>query len=366
MPFQPINYANIAPQGNPWVRDFVENMTKGYQAGRLPYETQQAEQKQDLDNKKQQLANVMQILKNREQPQKFDADQAKTWSDVGLNNANTSRVNAESQMPFGGKEVGGAIGQSMWLNYIGKKYGQNSPEYVSAKNAYDLDQQKTQTLNKYRSGLTDTMQKRFASPLAKLQQEKADIMNGYMPGTNTPLPPEQQQSLLDQNELDTLKVTSDAKAREKSRFATNIDNTINNINTKDLLQYGGIQGQANLKKDMLSSAIGKPSDNYIRYQKALTNAQLLSKQVRQFYGDSIQPKVGEELQELANPATWLNNPQVAQAKYNAFVKTLGQETGTYKKSLKSTAPYEENSSKSSSSGKATLKYNPATGKLEAM
>jgi predicted small metal-binding protein len=93
MPFQPFNYANITPQGNPWAQNFVENLTKGFQAGRLPFETGQAEQKQDLENKKQQLANVMQIMLNREQPEKFSAEQADTLSRVGLNNANASNIN---------------------------------------------------------------------------------------------------------------------------------------------------------------------------------------------------------------------------------------------------------------------------------
>ena len=74
MAFQPQNYANIAPQGNSWVRDFIDNLTSGYKAGRLPYETGQLEQKQDLDNKNQGLLNIFQGEKNNEQVPKFNSD----------------------------------------------------------------------------------------------------------------------------------------------------------------------------------------------------------------------------------------------------------------------------------------------------
>ena len=93
MPFQPINYSNIEPQGNPFLRNIVESLTSGYKAGRLPYETNQLEQKQNLDNTHQHLANIMSNMLNIEQPDKFKADQAHTWSETGFNNANTNKIN---------------------------------------------------------------------------------------------------------------------------------------------------------------------------------------------------------------------------------------------------------------------------------
>jgi len=64
MPFQPINFANIEPQGNPGLRDFVANLAKGYQIGQLPQQlARQAEQ--------ERLANAMKSLLLLEQPQKF-------------------------------------------------------------------------------------------------------------------------------------------------------------------------------------------------------------------------------------------------------------------------------------------------------
>ena len=64
MPFNPINFANIKPQGNPFFRDFVDNLASGYKAGQLP--GQLARQK-----KQEEIANAMQQLLLDEQPQKF-------------------------------------------------------------------------------------------------------------------------------------------------------------------------------------------------------------------------------------------------------------------------------------------------------
>lgn len=94
MPFQPQNYADIAPQGNPWVRDFVENLAKGYKAGRLPYETGQEEQKN-------QLANAWQEMLNKEQPQKFASDQ----KDAELKQAFQAMLNQEQPAKFGSDQA---------------------------------------------------------------------------------------------------------------------------------------------------------------------------------------------------------------------------------------------------------------------
>ena len=42
MPFQPINFANIAPQGNPFIRDLVESLVSGYAASQVPLPDQMA------------------------------------------------------------------------------------------------------------------------------------------------------------------------------------------------------------------------------------------------------------------------------------------------------------------------------------
>ena len=55
MPFQPIDFARIDPQGNPFLRDFVQNLAAGYKAGQLP-------QQLERQGEQERLANAMQSL----------------------------------------------------------------------------------------------------------------------------------------------------------------------------------------------------------------------------------------------------------------------------------------------------------------
>lgn len=66
MPFQPIDFANIAPQGNPFIRDLVDNLSSAYKAGQIPAQLQR-------DRTKEEIANSKNKLLLDEQPQLFKA-----------------------------------------------------------------------------------------------------------------------------------------------------------------------------------------------------------------------------------------------------------------------------------------------------
>ncbi len=111
MPFQPINFANIKPQGNPVFRDLVENLATGYQAGQLPQQLERQRKKEELANAMQtllveeqpqkfgeesqgrQLQNVFQTLLNKEQPQKFGSEMSSAAIARALQQANINRTN---------------------------------------------------------------------------------------------------------------------------------------------------------------------------------------------------------------------------------------------------------------------------------
>lgn len=110
MPFQPINFANIKPQGNPFFRDLIENLASGYQAGQLPQQLERQRQKEELANAMQkllveeqpqkfgeesqgrQLGNAMQALLNQEQPQKFGSEMSSASVARALQQANINRM----------------------------------------------------------------------------------------------------------------------------------------------------------------------------------------------------------------------------------------------------------------------------------
>lgn len=111
MPFQPINFANIEPQGNPGLRDFVANLAQGYKAGQLPSQLARHAEQEKLANamksllleeqpqkfgeesQQRQLKNAFQSLLNQEQPQKFGSEMKSDAVARALNQANINRLN---------------------------------------------------------------------------------------------------------------------------------------------------------------------------------------------------------------------------------------------------------------------------------
>ena len=75
----------------------------------------------------------------------------------------------------------------------------------------------------------------------------------------------------------------------------------------------------------------------------MTAAEILAKQVRQFYGASITPQVDKDLRKLTNPTNWLVSPKVAKEKFNQFKEILETEKHTIFQALKTPEAYEEGS-----------------------
>jgi hypothetical protein len=157
MPFKPIDFANIQPQGNPFFRDLVENLAKGYQAGQLPAQMQRQKQKEELENalnklhleeeptkfgeesQKRQLENALSKYKVQEEPQRFGSEQSTAAMERALHQTNINKINQEAALPFAGHLPSGEIGQAFALNMIKAKYGEDSQVYKDAKERYDVD-----------------------------------------------------------------------------------------------------------------------------------------------------------------------------------------------------------------------------------
>lgn len=142
-----------------------------------------------------------------------------------------------------------------------------------------------------------------------------------------------------QNRSDMLaqKKTTDSNARQRNLFAANIEKTLASINTDDLVQYAGRPFSKFANEAV--APWGKESTNYDNYMKSYTAAQLLATQVRQFYGDSIQPSMIQRLEQLTNSATWRNNPALAKLQLDQTISILQKEMGTYREAMQGTAPY---------------------------
>ncbi len=256
-------------------------------------------------------------------------------SQIAMHMAQTRRSNQLADMPFGG-QLAGPAKEAFALELLKGKYGEDSNVYKDAVQSYNANVHAKEGLTNYRGALTDTAQKRASSPLAKTAQELEEINAGFMPGTNgqVKLDPEQQQSLSGQYQLKMQKDVSDAQTRQKVNLATNIDKTLDSITPEILVKPSGIRGATWLKQEQLKAANNNESEEYKVYRENVAKSNLLAKQVRQFYGESIQPTMTAKIEKMTNPTNWLSNPRVAVREFNAFKDILKKETQTYKDALK--------------------------------
>lgn len=264
-------------------------------------------------------------------------------SQIAMHMAQAQRSNQLSSMPFAG-QLAGPAKEAFALELLKNQYGEDSPVYKNAQHAYETNISAKEGLTNYRGALSETANKRAASSLGKTAQELQEVNSGFMPGTNgqIKLSSEQQETLKGQYELKLQKEVSDAQTRQKVNIATNIDKTLDSIDPKSLVSPSGIKGALWLKKQQSLAPLGKESEEYKSYQENLSKANLLAKQVRQFYGESIQPSMTAKIESMTNPTTWLSNPEIAIRQFNAFKNILKKETQTYVDATKHPISQEKN------------------------
>ncbi len=327
MPIQPINYLNSPILKSPWEQDFVGLLQKGMQ---LRHEPQRLLRQQEQE----QLANLLGRQKSQFNEAELPFAPQKAQADIDYRLAQTKLAEQQAENPML-NQLTGIAKEAAGLEYLRNVHGENSGVYKDARRKFEAELEASGILNDYRRSLSGTNEKRASTTLGKTEMEMADIIN------RKDLSTEEKRSMIGRYELSRQKQISDSDSRKRALFASNVDKTLDQINPKDLTQYGGAKGVARLQVDKLKAAAGKETKEYSNYQKSLTGAKLLAKQIRQFYGDSITPQVQEQLSEMVNPATWANNPKIALDKFNQFKKILQSETGTYRSALKETKEFNE-------------------------
>jgi hypothetical protein len=256
----------------------------------------------------------------------------------------------------------GDVANALYVEQMKNQYGENDPRYLEAKRAHDMALQGHQSLIDYRGVLNQTAGIRATSPLGKLLAEgrgqgATDILRGGQGGAqqvsqpantpenarykvgeqyyndsgepvydNNPRTPDERKAY----EQAIGKGTTDAAIRNKIPYAENVKITMDSIVPEDLVQYSGPEGSYKFGVDSIKAALGKPPPEFMAYQTALTGAKTLSKQLRQFWGDSIQPSAMDKIDQLTNPSEWKKNPQVALQQFNQLKKITDQELQTFK------------------------------------
>lgn len=237
----------------------------------------------------------------------------------------------------------GDVANALYVEQLKAQYGENDPRYLQAKNAHDMTMRGHQSLMDYRTQLSNLAPYRAATPEEKLVAAKEGkgvlqkfaggavgngaVKPGMVSGDDGHTISEEEARVYNQA---LGKKTTDAAIRNKIPYAENVRITMSNIVPEDLVQYSGLMGQINYLKDFSKAAIGTPPENFMAYQRALTGAKTLSKQLRQFWGDSIQPAATDKIDQLTNPSYWNKNPEVALQQFNQLRKITDQELETFK------------------------------------
>lgn len=325
---------------------------------------------------------------------KYAPDQAE--AELALKKAQAQQAEAFSKLP-GGYQLPGVAGQVQAIDAIGKAVGYDNPLYLQAKNAWELDQQSQRQSMAYQQALTQTLPQRIlttpgkliteanrtaetgtpevnlnisesnqknkslpsltSSQLLKLRQYYND--NGIIDPSIMPENKESQvlnkpdsialpsskkgldsKQIYDFYQLQIQKGASTSDAQKRNLFASNIEKTLNSINPDDLVRYSGAGGTTKrLIEEYALAPFGKESKEYDSYANSLNASELLAKQVRQFYGDSIQPAMAKKIEKLTNPSTWSNNPKLAKELFLNFKKILESEMSTYRNSIQNVKSY---------------------------
>lgn len=265
--------------------------------------------------------------------------------------AEVEAAKQRARLPFGGASIPGAAGQVVGLEMLKGLFGENSEQYRQAVRAFNLDQMSDESRIGYQDMLTKTAPQRALTPYGKTLFETSNVEAGNSP-TGSPWSPEHpapasQKDIAGGYKLLSIKNQSDPQARARALSATNIDKTLDMIDPDSLTQYAGV-GQLGKKFQEGLAPFGKEDKSYDLYIKSKQAAKLLAKQVRQFYGESIQPEMAQKLEDLADPANWQNNPRLAKELFEEVEQILRNETATYREALRNPDVYNEQKSANAS------------------
>lgn len=308
-----------------------------------------------LDDKQKEYANALKGKALEHYEEKFDMAR-------DLNDARIAKLNNKS--PTNVIKPNGKVANIAWVKEQLKDPNIDAEYADQLKQSLIDEKERVEAGTERSKKLTDTQDARSQTNQGKLLQEANDVRDGYLPGTGRSQKfdsPEIQKFYQNQYDLKLQKERSDSVTRNRAIYAGLVDNTFDNINVDKLVQFGGIQGE--IEKRLAQGQLVPEADQkkYRDYKEEIAKVQVLAKQIRQFYGDSISPSNLQKLEQISNPAKWSESPAAAKAQFEAFKKIVKQETGIYRGALSSISPFQNNDKGSGNQDKV---LNLATGEFE--
>jgi hypothetical protein len=335
MPFQPINFLNaqILEPTKVFPDDLGQKMAQAYSLYKMPEKFAQesetakianAFKQMEIKSKESQMERMKELL-----PIESGLKQAQTQD--YLQKIETNKRLQNSPLGFLQHIAPGDAGvlQSIYE-------AEQSTDPIARNFAKDLRRSfetniaNKQSIQNQRKIYADTRQYAISPTMTKLNTDLDDINSGFMPGTGKKqlISEDKQNELRSQYEAKLEKESEQTQIIQRRRYAANIEKTINSIDPKILTQYSGANG---LKRywEQVKAPFGQESSEYDSWSNMFNKAHMFATQVRQFYGESIQPSMREKLEKLTDPSGWISNPDLALSNYNSIVDILRKETSTY-------------------------------------
>lgn len=321
------------PRDYSGISNLLQNALSGYKISQEPAAMGRKAESEELANALQQMA-----LDHK--PREMELKDA-------LMEAQTQAAQRKS-------ELGGVTPTGSLANFIASNPNATREQIQNEyKRLQNLEEDYKRARIERSDVLNQSQGTRGATQTTKMLQEIADAEAGFAPGTmrKETMSPEKRDETINRLHQKMYKEVTDPKTRERLGYAKNVDITLNNMSPSALTRYAGVDGKKELIKQKALAAQNKPtSPEYQEYLKNQQLAKLLSKQVRQFYGDSIQPKSMQTIEKLASPDFWFTKPDQAELLFNTFANTLRQEANTFYEQMNNANFYRQSANNEVSNG----------------
>jgi hypothetical protein len=349
MPFQPINFANIAPIGKPWARDFAENLKKGMETYNLP-------QKLLGEREHQALMNAF----NREKVQQeqavtpFAAQNAQSNATIQSNTAENAPRMAQAQYEhllaqamkdkalgaIGGMQFPGGMGLVQGEEAARRMWGENDPRTLRAIENNDA------LINQRRTGIS------------KLHNEIDNLKYENNNPNITPQKYAENEAKINQLENDAFNKQSDLDVRQKGLGAKLMEQTwekfIKGPSMKALKRYTGAQGQLRYMKDLGAyNLFGIKSEDFNNLLEARGELYTLSDQYMKAFPGSTNYQRMESVHKHMDPSGPMMPPDALERYIKSNWATIQPELKTYYSVL-----HGKNPLRGEKSGSSKEKENP--------
>jgi len=221
---------------------------------------------------------------------------------------------------------------------MNRPFGQPSQNLSAATQPQAIPQQAAMGQSMPTLGAAQAM-----APQQQLQQAPQPAIS--LGDVTNPKPSARSSEMAEQFKNKILKDTTTSQNLNKIQFGAQVEQTFENMRPyeKYMEHYTGISGRTRLAKDTIEAQkTGRASPELIGYQQYMAHATSAARQMRQYWGDSIQPEAMKEIDALANPASWFTTPEMARATLNATMSNFNSELRQRRSAAKSSDLYSPN------------------------